>query len=346
MKKERVGFAFGLAMLSFGIAVATGALASPGPGARTCAAVASVQSEACRAESKADSATARAVCLTLTDAADRAACFGDAKSARDEASAECRDQRSARRDLCEELGGGPYDPPFDPADHDTDFASPAHENPYFPLAIGDRWEFAGEDEAIEIEVQDETKLIDGVTCVVVRDRASLDGVVVEDTDVLFAHAKDGAVHYCGEISQSLELFPGDEPLEPELVSIDGSWKAGRDGAQSGTLFPAAPTVGLVYRQEFAPGIAEDAARILSTTYGFGSDPDLDALVPQALAELLCAADDCVVTAEFAPLDPGALEHKYYAAGVGLFLETNPEDGEVVQLVDCNVDPRCDSLPQP
>ena len=41
--------------------------------------------------------------------------------------------------------------------------------------------------------------------------------------------------------------------------------------------------------------------MLSTSYGFGSDPQLDAFVPQALAELLCAAGDCVVTGEFKPL---------------------------------------------
>ena len=184
-----------------------------------------MQSEACRAEGKADYATARAVCLNLTDAALRSACFADAKTAREEAAEECREERGARRELCAELGGGPYDPPFDPAEHDADFASPAHENPYFPLTVGDHWELAGEDETIVIDVLDETKLVDGVTCVVVRDRAERDGFVLEDTDDWMAQAKDGAVHYCGEISQSFELFPGDDPFVPELVSVDGSWKA-------------------------------------------------------------------------------------------------------------------------
>lgn len=105
-------------------------------------------------------------------------------------------------------------------------------------------------------------------------------------------------------------------------------------------------MGQVYRQEFAPGVAEDAARVLSTTYAFGSDAELDAHVPQPLAELPCAAADCVVTAEFSALDPGAFERKYYARGIGLFLEVSPEDGETVELVDCNVDPLCDALPIP
>jgi hypothetical protein len=69
-------------------------------------------------------------------------------------------------------------------------------------------------------------------------------------------------------------------------------------------------------------------------------------VPEALAALLCAAGDCVVTGEFTPLDPEVFERKYYARGVGLFLEVDPAAGEVVRLVDCNVEPACASLPTP
>jgi hypothetical protein len=338
MTKERSAPALGLALLGLAIGMASTAEAA----GKTCAAVASAQGAACRSAVQADYAGARAICLNRTDAAERSACFAAAREERSEASAECREQRSARRDLCEELGGGPYDPPFDPAAFETVFASP---NPYFPLSVGDRWSYAGEDETIEIEVRDETKAIEGVTCIVVVDRAEEEGQLVEDTDDWFAQAKDGAVHYCGEISRNFELFPGDDPLLPELVDVDGSWKAGRDGALSGTLFPAAPAVGQVYRQEFAPGVAEDAARVVSTTYGFGADAELDEHVPAALALLLCDGD-CVVTEEFTPLEPDALERKYYAPGIGLFLDVAPEDAQVVRLVDCNVDPRCGSLPLP
>ena len=71
------------------------------------------------------------------------------------------------------------------------------------------------------------------------------------------------------------------------MDVEGSLKAGRDGALPGTLFMATPIAGAVYRQEFAAGNAEDAAEVLSTTYGFGSDAQLDQFVPQALVELLC-----------------------------------------------------------
>ena len=346
MTNDRSAARLGLAAIGCLAAIALPHAAWGGSDSHTCTAVASAQLEACRSEVKASYATAKASCLNLGDDAARSACFDEAKTARDEDGDECKEQRSARRDLCDELGGGRYDPSFDPADFDTDFASPPHPNPYFPLQIGDTWEYAGGGEEIAIEVLAETKSIEGVTCVVVRDFVEVEGAVVEDTDDWFGQRKDGTVDYCGEISQSFELFPGDAPLLPELVSLEGSWKTGREGARPGTLFPGSPTVGQVYRQEFAPGTAEDAAQVLSTTYGFGSDPELDELVPQALADLLCAADDCVVTKEFSPLSPDSFERTYSAAGVGLFLEVAPEDAEIVQLVDCNVDARCDSLPTP
>jgi hypothetical protein len=346
MAKDRRGTRLGVGAAALILAGTGGPALAGAAGGKTCFAVAAAQLEACRSEVKADSAIARAVCLNEPDAAAREACFDAAKEERQDAGEECREQRSARRDLCEELGGGPYAPSFDPADFDDDFASPAHPNPWFPVRVGHTWTYAGGDETIEIEVLGETKQIEGVPCVVVRDRALVAGAVVEDTDDWFGLRLDGTVDYCGEISQTLELFPGDAPAEPELVTLEGSWKAGREGALPGTLFPGAPAVGQVYRQEFAPGVAEDAARVLSTTYAFGSDTELDQLVPEALAASLCAAADCVVTAEFTPIDPGGLERKYYAAGIGLFLEVDPEGGDVVQLVDCNVDPRCASLPQP
>ena len=66
------------------------------------------------------------------------------------------------------------------------------------------------------------------------------------------------------------------------------------------------------------------------------------LVPRTLARLLCA-NNCAVTRNFSLLVPGNDERKYYAPGIGVFLEVTPDSGEVVQLVKCNVDPRCAAL---
>jgi hypothetical protein len=335
----------GALLLGVALALAGGApAAAAGGGRRVCSATAAAQLEGCRSGVRADFSVARARCLNESDAAARDACLDEAQSERRDGKEECKEQREARGALCEALGEAPYDPSVDPADFDTDFTRPG--NSRFPLAIGNRWVYEGGDETVSVEVLADTKLIEGVTCVVVRDVAEVGGVVVEDTDDWLAERLDGTIDYCGEIAQNFELFPGDDPAEPELVDVDGSWKAGRDGARPGTLFPGAPAVGQVYRQEWAPGDAEDAARVLSTTYAFGSDPALDEAVPQALAEALCAAGDCVVTAEFTPLEPDALEHKYYAPRIGLFLEVDASSGDSVRLVECNVDPACQMLPAP
>jgi hypothetical protein len=149
---------------------------------------------------------------------------------------------------------------------------------------------------------------------------------------------------CGEEAKDFEYFDGDDPPLPELVEIEGSFKAGRDGDKSGTLFMGTPIVGAKYRQEWSPSNAEDVAEVLSTTYGYGSDARFDPLISEDLVELLCD-DDCVVTADTSPLEPDTLEYAFYARGVGFFFEVKPEEGESLQIVECNVDPKCDELPE-
>ncbi len=311
-----------------------------------CTATANLQYKACGKEVRDDYYTARAICMNVDDERDREECFDDGAQERREADELCEDQRAARRELCELLGEDRYEPDFDPANFDDDFGNLTNPNPWFPLAVGNRKVFESEDETTTIEVMDKTKLIEGVTCIVVNDVVSADGVPVEDTDDWLAQRKDGTVDYCGESVQDFEIFAGDDPMEPELISREGSFKVGRDGDKSGTLFPAAPVVGQAFRQEWSAGNAEDAALVLSTTYGYGTDPELDAFVPQELAELLCPDHDCVVLAEFTPIDPGAFERKYFAPGIGGFLEVKPDDGEISQLVECNFDVRCSDLPMP
>ena len=188
-----------------------------------------------------------------------------------------------------------------------------------------------------------TKLIEGVTCIVVNDVVEEDGELVEDTDDWFGQRKDGTVDYCGEVARDYEFFEGDMPEEAELVETDGSFKAGRDGDASGTLFPGNPVVGSVYRQEYSASNAEDAATVISTTYQWATGGELNDFIPQDLAELMCDDVACVVTGEFSPLDPGEFERKYFAYGVGKFLEVDVESGEIAELVFCNFHLKCDDL---
>ena len=316
------------------------------PSTKFCSDSADLQEQGCLFGARDDQFTARTICLNISDAAERAACVADTADAASEARLLCDEQSDAREDLCARIGEGRYEPDFDPANYD-DPRSPTNPNPYFPLAVGNRWSISdGSSETVEIEVQNKVKSIDGVLCLVVNDTASDGGAPIEITDDWFAQRKDGGVVYCGENTAEFELFPGDDPQEVELVSIDGSFKAGRDGDKPGLVFPGTPRVGATHRQEWSPGNAEDAATVLSTTYSYGHDATLDQLVPPALAQLLCSANDCVVTAEFSPLSPSGLEHKYFARGIGFFLATKQGRGSIVQLVGCNFDARCASLPQP
>ena len=191
-------------------------------------------------------------------------------------------------------------------------------NPWFALVPGNLWVYEGDGETIKVEVSGDTKLIDGITCIVVVDTAMEDGVVVETTDDWYAQDVDSNVWYCGEISENFEEFDGDETADPELVDIDGSWKAGRDGSEAGILLPFDPQVGDVFRQEVAYGEAEDAVEILSIT--------ADEAAPGG-----ACASNCLMTADFNPLEPDVEENKYYVPGIGLIVEVNLNMGERVEL---------------
>ena len=174
-------------------------------------------------------------------------------------------------------------------------------------------------------VTDETKLIDGVTCVVVIDTVSEDGAALEITGDWFAQDLAGNVWYCGEISRNYEIFEGDVPEEPELVDIEGSWKAGRDGAEAGILLPFAPVVGETIRQEIAYGEAEDVITVESLTE------------TEATPGGACDGN-CLMTSDYTPLEPGVSENKFYAPGIGMIAEVDPETGDRVELMEFTTAP--------
>lgn len=317
-------------------------------GARTgayCSATADLLFRACGAEGSDDYFKAQALCVNVSDDAARKTCLNEAKTVRREGSKLCNDQLVGRHEACKSLGEGRFDPTFEPSAFDVDFTHPVHINPYFPLKIGHKWEYLGDSERVKIEILNRTKLIQGVTCVVFRDRVFKDGQLAEDTDDWFAQAKNGDVYYCGEEVKDYEHFDGDKPKVGELVKIDGSFKWGRNGDKGGIFFRGLPRKGEVYREEFSPRNAEDVSEVLSTSYQFGLDTELDRHVPPHLVNLLCHGD-CIVTKNLNLNEPSALARKFYARGIGNILEVNMVTGETVQLINCNFDTRCASLPKP
>jgi hypothetical protein len=179
-------------------------------------------------------------------------------------------------------------------------------NPYFPLDPGTTYVYESPDgsEVVTFAVTRETIKIMGVTCVVVVDTAMVDGEVVEITRDYFAQNIDGSVWYFGEDVRNFE--------NGQLVDTEGTWRAGRRGAEPGIIMLADPQVGDEYDQENAPGVAEDHAKVISLTESVN--------VPYG------SFDPALQTHETTPLEPDVLESKYYASGIGQLLTVDEAAG--------------------
>jgi hypothetical protein len=191
--------------------------------------------------------------------------------------------------------------------------TPGSTNPYFPLVPGTVFTYRLKTkdgvETDVVTVTNQTKVIQGVTVRVVQDDVSLDGVLTEHTFDWFAQDELGNVWYFGEDTQSIDPETGE-------VSTEGSWQAGKNGAEAGIIMEADPQVGDFYNEENAAPVAEDQARVISL--------DAKANVPYG------HFNGCLETENTSPLEPQVLEHKFYAPGVGLLLEV--EDKERNELV--------------
>ena len=279
-------------------------------GANVCSQTSRAARHACDNEARDAYWTAIGICANSVDPAGREPCRHTAKREGRDAAKSCGEQFHAREDLCNAIGQAAYAPTIDPGRFLSPAATAARPNPFFPLVPGTRWVYASGPETTTVTITAETRRILGVLCIVVRDVVSADGGLIEDTDDYFAQDVDGNVWYFGELSKGFE--------NGELASLEGSWRAGVDGALPGIIMKATPAVGDTYRQEFAFGDAEDAAEVLSLT-GSATTPGAS------------CAGTCIVTRDFTPIEPDAAEQKYYATGVGLILELGVETGERVEL---------------
>jgi hypothetical protein len=296
---------------------------------RSCSKTASSAYLACSYEARDDYWIAKGNCYNLLDAGERAECFADAKEEYKEAKGECQDQLEARKDLCEELGEAPYDPINDlsPTFVNPDLIGDGLDpNQYFPLVVGNTWVYEGGDEKITVTVTEDTVEILGVTCREVSDvveECEEECSVIEDTKDWFAQDTLGNVWYFGERSVAREDCEEDG-CDAYLLSDDGSWIAGVDGAQPGIIIfgEPLPEVGTVFRQEFALGDAEDAGELVSINAS-----------PEPEVENFECNGDCLQTRDFTPIEPDAIEFKYYLPGTGLVLEVDPDNGERVELTE-------------
>jgi hypothetical protein len=189
--------------------------------------------------------------------------------------------------------GTPHHPPA------AQFTRARVDNPWFPLKPGTRYIYRGhEDDKPSRDVVTatyRTKRIEGVLCRVVRDRLFLAGKLRERTSDFYAQTKTGTVWYFGENTAELNR-------QGQVVSREGSFQSGRDGAQAGIFMPAHARVGQTFQQENYPRHAEDKFRILSLSGHFTT--------------ALVSTRHGMLTREWTRLEPGVVDHKFYIRDIG------------------------------
>ncbi len=109
---------------------------------KVCSTTTTLLSEACKSETMEDGLVAEAVCLNLTESADRWECRNEAYADLWEMKTQCREQYAARKEVCSDLGQAAYDPEIDPANFVEGI-----DNPLTPFAVGSKWVYEkdGED---------------------------------------------------------------------------------------------------------------------------------------------------------------------------------------------------------
>ena len=216
-------------------------------------------------------------------------------------------------------------PQFDPDNFNDSLTI---DNLYFPLVPGTTFVYEpvpNEDNGVNTmkvlyaDEENGTKTILGINCVVVHDYETVNGVLSEDTLDWYAQDDAGNIWYFGEATKKCLCV--DDCESEECIDRTGSWEAGVDGALPGYLIlDPEPKPGVCYQQESAQG-AQDMAKVLR----------LNAKVILGNGE---SYTDCLETKEWSALEPGVIEHKYYAPGVGLVLieELKGKTGRV-ELID-------------
>ena len=190
------------------------------------------------------------------------------------------------------------------------------DNKYYPLKVGTIMSYNGTDEDGKpvrdiVTVTNDSRDVQGIPTRVVNDTVFVKGKLEETTNDWYAQDDKGNVWYMGE--DTTDLTSKKNPHE-------GSWESGVKEAKAGLIMLAEPKAGITYNQEFAKGVAEDKATVLSS--------DNNVTVPQN------SYSNVIKTKEFSPLEPDVVEQKYYAENVGDIKEKTVKGSqEGIELVE-------------
>jgi hypothetical protein len=193
---------------------------------------------------------------------------------------------------------------------DCSFATTG-ENSFFILEEGVQLVLEGEEDGEEISavmtVLSETEVVDGVETRVVEERETVDGELAEISRNFWAFCTETAsIFYFGE---DVDIYE-----DGQVVSHEGAWRAGVDGAVPGIIMPGTALVGSRYFQEMAPDVAMDRAE--HTAMGVTVETEAGTF------------EDCLEVVDSSPLDPGSEDTKIYCPGVGLVVD---EELELVEF---------------
>lgn len=236
------------------------------------------------------------------------------------------------------LAGGLVEFDFDTADFSDSLNI---DNMYWPLQAGTIYTYFAETEDgcewNRLDVTYFTKVVDGVTTRVVLDTEWLDesddcadeldnypagfpyGDMTEITNDWHAQDAYDNIWYLGEHTVDLDTEEEecDNWADPDTVfgltgCLDGSFESGVDDAEAGIVILGSPFKGAFYQQEFYEDQAEDWGKVVN-------------FVP------VDDFDGCMKTKEWSPIEPGAVEHKYYCPDSG--------DGDLLLIVEISGGPK-------
>ena len=185
-------------------------------------------------------------------------------------------------------------------------------NAFFSLDPGHRLVLEGEEDdemiRVEIDVLNETFMVDGVMTRVVTETEYVDDELAEISRNYFAECVEtGDVYYFGE---HVDIYE-----DGEIVSNEGEWLAGEGENRAGIIMPGNPLVGSRYYQEWSPDVALDRAEHVAANITFETPAG--------------TFDGCIKVIDTTPLEPGDSSTKIYCPDIGIVFDDGPELIEMV-----------------
>ena len=181
------------------------------------------------------------------------------------------------------------------------------DNPYFPLRVGARWHYGANTpdgfETRDVEVLDETRVVNGVAATVVHSVVRVEGDTLEEAWRWYAQDIDGNVWHLGKDACVWEAGV--------CVKTDGAWEWGVDEALPGYVMRTRPKVdGRPYFQVYYIDEVEDVSEVI-----------------RAHESIHVTAGDfrgCIRTRDTSNIDPSLDEERVFCPGVGNVFVAEPE----------------------